>query len=74
MEQIKNDQLTVEISAHGAELKSIKDADGNEYLWDGDKEFWGGQSPLLFPLVGGLWTGVYRIGDKEDTLPRHGWG
>lgn len=26
MEQIKNDQLTVEISAHGAELKSIKDA------------------------------------------------
>ena len=37
MEQIKNDQLTVEISAHGAELKSIKDADGNEYLWDGYK-------------------------------------
>lgn len=74
MEQIKNDQLTVEISAHGAELKSIKDADGNEYLWDGDKEFWGGQSPLLFPIVGGLWKGVYRIGDKEYSLPRHGFG
>ena len=74
MEQIKNDQLTVEISAHGAELKSIKDANGNEYLWDGDKEFWGGQSPLLFPIVGGLWKGVYRIGDKEYTLPRHGFG
>ena len=74
MEQIKNDQLTVEISAHGAELKSIKDANGNEYLWDGDKEFWGGQSPLLFPIVGGLWKGVYRIGDKEYSLPRHGFG
>ena len=74
MEQIKNDQLTVEISAHGAELKSIKDADGNEYLWDGDKEFWGGQSPLLFPIVGGLWKNTYRIGDKEYTLSRHGFG
>lgn len=74
MEQIKNDQLTVEISAHGAELKSIKDANGNEYLWDGDKEFWGGQSPLLFPIVGGLWKNTYRIGDKEYTLSRHGFG
>ena len=35
MEQIKNDQLTVEISAHGAELKSIMDADGKDFLWDG---------------------------------------
>lgn len=37
MEQIKNDQLTVEISSLGAELQSIKDANGNEYLWDGDQ-------------------------------------
>ena len=36
MEQIKNDQLTLEISSLGAELQSIKDANGNEYLWDGD--------------------------------------
>ena len=28
MEQIKNDQLTVEISSLGAELQSIKDANG----------------------------------------------
>ena len=38
MEQIKNDQLTLEISSLGAELQSIKDANGNEYLWDGDHE------------------------------------
>ena len=31
MEQIKNEQLTVEISSLGAELQSIKDAQGNEY-------------------------------------------
>ena len=55
MEQIKNDQLTLEISSLGAELQSIKDANGNEYLWDGDAKYWGKRSPLLFPIVGGLW-------------------
>ena len=30
MEQIKNDQLTLEISSLGAELQSIKDANGND--------------------------------------------
>ena len=39
MEQIKNDQLTLEISPMGAELQSIKDANGNEYLWDGDEKY-----------------------------------
>ena len=74
MEQIKNDQLTVEISSLGAELQSIKDANGNEYLWDGDPEYWGRHSPLLFPIVGGLWKDTYRIDDKEYTQPRHGFG
>ena len=48
MEQIKNDQLTVEISSLGAELQSIKDANGNEYLWDGDPEYWGRHTKLIF--------------------------
>ncbi len=74
MEQIKNDQLTVEISSLGAELQSIKDANGNEYLWDGDQKYWSRHSPLLFPIVGGLWKDTYRIGDKEYHLPRHGFG
>ncbi len=48
MEQIKNDQLTLEISSLGAELQSIKDANGNEYLWDGDEKVL--ESPLTNPL------------------------
>ena len=39
MEQIKNDQLTLEISSLEAELLSIKDANGNEYLWDGEEKY-----------------------------------
>ena len=51
MEQIKNDQLTLEISSLGAELQSIKDANGNEYLWDGDEKYWNRHSPILFHIV-----------------------
>ena len=39
MEQLKNEKLTVTISAHGAELQSIKNAEGREYLWQGDEKY-----------------------------------
>lgn len=73
MEQIRNDKLTVEISAHGAEVQSIKDADGKEYLWQGDPAYWNRRSPLLFPIVCGLWQDTYRIGGQEYEMARHGF-
>lgn len=73
MEQIKNEQLTVEVSAHGAEMTSIKDADGKEYLWQADPAYWGRHSPILFPIVCGLWNETYRINGKEYHLARHGF-
>lgn len=73
MEQLKNDNLTVKISAKGAELISIKDAKGHEYLWDGDKKYWNRHSPILFPIVCGLWENTYRIDGKEYHMNRHGF-
>ena len=73
MEQIKNDQLTLEISSLGAELQSIKDANGNEYLWDGDEQYWNRHSPILFPIVGALKDGHYFYNEKEYHLSRHGF-
>ena len=57
MEQLKNEKLTVVISSHGAELQSIKNEEGREYLWQGDEKYWPRRSPLLFPIVCGLWKG-----------------
>ncbi|WP_018462995.1 aldose 1-epimerase family protein [Segatella paludivivens] len=73
MEQIKNDKLTVTVSKHGAELQSIKDANGKEYLWQADPKFWDRHSPILFPIVCGLWEDKYRVNGKEYKLGRHGF-
>ena len=73
MEQIKNEQLTVEIAEHGAELLSIKDNQGSERLWQGNPQYWGRRSPILFPIVGSLWNGAYHVGGRAYELSRHGF-
>lgn len=73
MEQIKNDRLTVGISALGAELQSIRDTNDKEYLWDGDEAYWNRHSPILFPIVCGLWNDTYRTGGQHFRLSRHGF-
>lgn len=73
METLRNDLLQVSVSAHGAEVQSIKDAQGHEYLWQGDSKFWGRRSPILFPIVCGLWKGEYRTEGETYHLGRHGF-
>lgn len=73
MEQIKNDKLTVVVSEHGAELVSIKDNAGKEYLWQADPAYWNRHAPILFPLVCSVWHDTYRVNGKEYHLPRHGF-
>lgn len=73
MEIIKNDKLCVAISPKGAELQSIKDANGKEYLWQADPRFWERHSPILFPIVGSLWNGRCHINGKTYEMGRHGF-
>jgi len=68
MEQLKNEKLTLTISSMGAELQSIKDNEGKEYLWQADPNFWPRHSPILFPAVCGLWEGKYRNDGKEYAM------
>ncbi|HEX4052222.1 MAG TPA: aldose 1-epimerase family protein [Steroidobacteraceae bacterium] len=65
--------LTAQVDPLGAQLSILRDASGRDLLWDGNPAFWTGRSPLLFPIVGALAGGRYRIGEKVYALPRHGF-
>jgi len=70
---IASGELTARISAHGAELHSLTDAAGREYMTDADPAFWTGHAPLLFPIVGALKDGAYRLDGREYRLAKHGF-
>lgn len=70
---IKNQCLTAVISTLGAELQSLTDKDGKEYIWQGDPAVWSGRSPVLFPICGGLKEGRYTLDGKEYLLSKHGF-
>lgn len=70
---ISNSKLNASIKHAGAELFSIKDNENKEFIWEGNPDFWGKHSPVLFPIVGTLKNNTYTIKEKEYQLPRHGF-
>jgi len=75
---IRSEAVSAEIDPQGAQLFALRDlmggdADGADLLWDGDPAVWTGRAPVLFPIVGGLVDGRYRLGDREFSLPKHGF-
>ncbi|MBE0393498.1 aldose 1-epimerase family protein [Flavobacterium sp. PL002] len=71
---ITNSFLSAEIKHTGAELCSLKKISNNkEYIWEGNPEFWGKHSPILFPIVGTLKDNKYTYNNQQYTLSRHGF-
>jgi galactose mutarotase-like enzyme len=70
---ITSGALTAEIDPLGAQLSSLKNRAALELLWHGDPKIWAGRAPLLFPIVGVLAEGTYRVGSESFQLPRHGF-
>lgn len=66
-------ELRAQIDPLGAQLSTLRDRGGRELLWNGDTSIWAGRAPLLFPIVGALAGGAYRLGDRSYALPRHGF-
>ncbi|PZR19896.1 MAG: aldose epimerase [Flavobacterium psychrophilum] len=69
---ITNNNLTAQINPLGAELTSLKD-DKHEYIWEGNPDFWGKHSPILFPIVGTLKNNTYTYNGKDYSMTRHGF-
>lgn len=70
---ISNSYLTATIKHLGAELCSLKSNKNKEYIWEGNPDFWGKHSPILFPIVGMLKNNSYQCNGKEYHLSRHGF-
>lgn len=72
--ELSNQEISIKVDSHGAELKSLKKlSTGQEYMWKGDPEFWGRTSPVLFPFVGGVYEKQYRVEGKGYPMNQHGF-
>ena len=70
---IASGALRARINPLGAELWSLTDAAGREYMTDADPAFWASHAPLLFPIVGSLAGDMLRVDGRSYPMPRHGF-
>ena len=71
---LENEALKLTVSSVGAEKHSLYGKKSKtEFLWNGDPAYWDGRAPVLFPIVGRLVNGTYRIGGAEYRLDGHGF-
>jgi galactose mutarotase-like enzyme len=70
---ISSGDLVAQIDPRGAQLSTLRDRAGHDLMWNGDPSIWAGRAPLLFPIVGALVDGVYRLDSNLYHLSRHGF-
>ena len=70
---IQNKTACAEVESLGAQLMSLKNAEGVEYLWQGDPAYWSSRAPILFPTVGNVRNGTTVIKGKPYAFKRHGF-
>lgn len=75
MHILENAALRITVADAGAQLSGVWDKEaGAERLWTADPAVWNQHAPILFPFVGKLTDGKYRVGGKEYPMAtRHGF-
>lgn len=71
--RIGNEHLSVVVSPLGSEMQSIVTEDGQSWLWNGDEAFWGGRSPVLFPIVGKAPGDHISVDGTRYPMGQHGF-
>lgn len=71
---LENEHIHASFAHKGAELQSLKSKKDNiNHLWNGNADYWGKFSPVLFPIVGSLKNSTYYFEHREYQLSRHGF-
>lgn len=73
LQTISNDHLTVQIHPAGAQLWSIQDKTGTEYLWQGDPAYWPDRAINIFPYVARMTDGKYTLNGQTYHMDIHGF-
>ncbi|EQF22824.1 aldose 1-epimerase family protein [Clostridioides difficile CD160] len=74
MNILQNEKLIIESNSSGAELTKIFSKEYNkDILWNGNKKYWGRQSPILFPIVGKLFDNETIIEENLYSMTQHGF-
>ena len=69
---VGNEYMTVSAAEKGAVLHSILGADGTEYLWQGDPQYWADRALNIFPYVARLTEGSYYMDGQLHSMAIHG--
>jgi galactose mutarotase-like enzyme len=64
--------VAARVSAQGAELQSLRDSAGREFLWQAGPA-WPRHAPVLFPIVGRLANDTLRHRGQTFRLTQHGF-
>ena len=75
MHILENSALRLEIADKGAELSRVWDKDLScERLWSADPSVWNRHAPILFPFVGKVVNGQYRLAGRSYAMKtQHGF-
>ncbi|SDB48099.1 aldose 1-epimerase family protein [Belnapia rosea] len=72
MIRIASSALAAELSPAGAELHGLRDAAGQDFLWDGGPA-WPRHAPVLFPIVGRLAGDALTHAGQRYPMRQHGF-
>ncbi len=71
---LKQDGLQAKIDSRGAQLISLTDLNGIEYIWQRKEPYWEECAPVLFPVVGRCRDGVLTFEGKTYPMSEiHGF-
>ncbi len=71
---LSNQHLSLSVNPLGAELSNLySEKNQQEYLWQGDAEFWSGRATNLFPVCGRFFEGQYSLDGQVYSIGAHGF-
>lgn len=70
---IQSNQLKVSINSLGGEIRSVKNAQQTEFMWQADAAIWPRTAPVLFPIVGKVLHNILHINQQKFKVTQHGF-